>query len=265
MSESAQMVVHWENLGNDLWIHCVVPYLSDNVISLYKLSRASRYFWKLFEGDDIWSLLCILEMGQRMQTRWKPSQVFHNTWSEYTTKPNQMSYKEWFKRLSSPDLSWMEKDQFSGMRQSKDNPKIWFAISKTNRWKLRHDYEPPRGYHWASAAEYFTFFKNKCTESAYSGALSNWHGYEYNGVFRHGYVFCDTYQFSIYRHESVQQLKDLFQGGIDTTDNVFGNCFAGIVVMEDTKFTQEELDVLEKEEARFISERLQTVNKYGKI
>jgi len=138
------------------------------------------------------------------------------------------------------DLSWMEtSDGFKGFKQSEYHPRVYYAVSKSNKWDIKRVYDCPVGYHWASTAEGNAIFGNNKAQSGsktYAGK-GGWtdsatdltgtsKGCWFNGVQRRFFRFSDSHTTQSLKHVMSDEEQALSPS--NSSDS-----FAGIVCIKD--------------------------------
>jgi hypothetical protein len=103
-------------------------------------------------------------------------------------------------------LGWMEiSDAFGGFKRLAHFPSLALAVSKTGRLELGKAYDAPPGYHWASKAEVVGLLGAQKLPQAHGrhGRIlspdrvyycnqGGWSGYNFKGVHRGFFLFCDS-------------------------------------------------------------------------
>jgi len=138
------------------------------------------------------------------------------------------------------DLTWMEtSDGFKGFKQSEYHSRVYYAVSKSNKWEPNRVYDCPVGFHWATTEEGNAVFgnnKGQSTNKTYAGK-GGWSdsatdisgtskGCWFNGVQRRFFRFSNSHTTNALKHVMSDEEQALSQSNSVES-------FAGIVCIKD--------------------------------
>jgi hypothetical protein len=122
-------------------------------------------------------------------------------------------------------------DAFQGFKKMTHFPTVALAVSQSNAYVEGKVYDAPAGWHWATRAEveavpgWFRKYGNINYHDQ-----GGWDGYRWEGVRRVRFAVClaEAPTADTSRHVNAGQVE-----GVVTAGNLFQDCFAGIVCIQD--------------------------------
>ena len=129
---------------------------------------------------------------------------------------------------------WMDKtDNCNGFRQSRWDPRVHYAVSKSFYWDMNKNYACPTGFHWMSTAEAKTIFDGPNQGATYTYySQCGWSGYNWHQIANKVYFrFSDSKSTGKFKHSGNYDPYQVEPAGAGTDFTT--SSFAGIACLKD--------------------------------